>query len=404
MKNSFSLPNGAELSNVTIVYAESPLNCSVGSLTGKTVGEDIGSLLLGENTAYDFDRQTALRLRDLLKKICNAELPLICASAREGVGGAIVIATDPLQYSPRAYEISERDGDLVICGGSYGATWHAIDAIEEALCAGRGIAMGKGSYPIRCVACMGDSITRGSQALPDGNGFGSPDGLAASFGGKATSHYFEQYLSYPANLARTLWKDYAVFNYGQGNSTMRRFESCVQFYYHDTAKFASALEASSREGHAFDDVFIMLGTNDSGREGGAKEWGDEQKADFVNEAERLLKAVLQSSPNARFVLMNVPHRCNCHKPSESDSVVRATQRETVQILAEKGYPITHYDMAAYTTAHMGNGSGTTLEEELAIHADYYNIRTDTGKPDTTHPNYRGYHSISLAVQSILEGK
>ena len=39
--------------------------------------------------------------------------------------------------------------------------------------------------------------------------------------------------------------------------------------------------------------------------------------------------------------------------------------------------------------------------ELKAHEDYYNIKTDTGTPDTTHPNYRGYGKIAEGMEDLL---
>ena len=403
------LIGGVDISAYSIVYGAPSVSRCVGSLTGKTVAEDIGDILLGENTAYDFDRQSAARFAALVHSFCGVELPLVCeceASTEKKV--LVGRACGDLELSPTAYVCNHKGNEYRIMGGSFGATWHAMDAIEKYFAesntetvdlADAGVI--SGTYPLRRVACLGDSITRGSQALPDGNGFGAPDGRAASYGPLATSHYFEQYLSYPANLARALWKEYLVFNFGQGNATMRYFEDWKQFYYHGTGKFASCLAMSDREDFAFDAVIVMLGTNDSGRAGGAKLWGDTEKSDYTREAEALLQRILAGSPKARFALMNVPHRCNSHKVSESDDIVRAVQKKTVETLADKGYDICLYDMYAYSCDHMGVGHGTTLEEELVAHADYYNIRTDTGKPDTTHPNFRGYYTISRGVRELL---
>lgn len=408
------LINGIEIKAYQIVYGDTPLNAKIGSGTGNTIGEDIGRFLLGDHCGYDFDRQSACRLRDIINDACGCELKMISSAEADARSAHSIFVGRTEMAQEQAYNaftcklVGE---DYVVCGGSYGATWHAIDQIEAYLNTAEecvdlaNVGDLSGTCIIKTVACLGDSITRGSQSLPDGNGFGAPDGYAASFGPVATSHYFEQYLSYPANLQRTLWKDWLIFNFGQGLATMR---NCLdvdgnpwKFYYHGTQKYASCLAKSNEEGFSFDAVLIMLGTNDSGKEGGAKNWTEQQKADYQNEAEKLLDEISVGSPNAKFALMNVPHRCDSHKPSEGDAAIRALQKETAAALKAKGYDICHFDMNAYTSANMGSGHGDTKEAEIEAHADFYNIRTETGKPDTTHPNYRGYHRISQGVRGLL---
>ena len=174
------------------------------------------------------------------------------------------------------------------------------------------------------------------------------------------------------------------------------------FYYHGTQKFANCLKNATEQKLSYDAVIIMLGTNDSGKENGAKTWEDHQKEDYINEAESLMQAIMEHSPDARFVLMNVPHRCDTHKPSEGDAAIRVLQSEAVDRLSKKGYRISLFDMHEYTLRAMGNGHGDTAEGEIEAHADYYNIRTETGKPDRTHPNYRGYNRIAEGVRAMLE--
>ena len=208
-------------------------------------------------------------------------------------------------------------------------------------------------------------------------------------------------MSYPANLQRKLWKEYLIFNFGRGFASMRKLDNEGPVHYRETAQCEKCLSYSNRSDFAFDAVLIMLGTNDSGRDGGAKTWGEEQRADYFNEAKRLIDEVKAGSPNARFAIMTMPHGCDCHKPSENAAAVRTLQRNTVSTLRRAGYDISCFDMGAYTAEHMGNGHGATKEEEIEIHADHYNIRTETGKPDTTHPNYRGYASIARGVEGLV---
>lgn len=404
--------NGRPLASLRIVYAESPLASSVGSQTGRTVGEDIGTFLQGENRACDFDFQSARRLAECMEALTGRALEMVSSSdvqlkAGDILVGSVGLLTPPADERDYFCRMDDSGDYLAVSGGSFGATWHAIDALCKALeNAADGSDLSdllpiEGRAPLKTVACLGDSITRGSQALPDGNGFGTPDGLAASFGGTATSIYFEQFLSYPANLQRKLWKEYLIFNFGRGFASMRKLNGEGPVYYRETAQCEKCLAYSNRSDFSFDVVLIMLGTNDSGRDGGAGNWCEEQNEDYFNEAKRLIDDVRKGSPNARFGIMTMPHVCDCHKPSENAAAVRTLQRHAVTTLRGVGYDISCFDMGAYTAEHMGNGHGTTKEEELEIHADYYNIRTETGKPDTTHPNYRGYASIARGVEGLV---
>ena len=229
--------NKLPLSSCRIVYGASPIKGSVGSLTGNTVEQDIGRFMQGENRACEFDKQCAEELGRNVAELFGVSLETVCVDdtdLRDGdilVGkvGAVAAPTDERAYVCDTVQV-EAGSCFSIVGGSYGATWHAIAALCEYWKAGEvtDLAHGMpktGLAPLKTVACLGDSITRGSQALPDANGFGTPDGLAASFGGAATSIYFEQFLSYPANLQRSLWKDYLIFNFGRGFSSMRKL--CV---------------------------------------------------------------------------------------------------------------------------------------------------------------------------------
>ena len=407
--------NGKPLASLRIVYGASPLTRSVGSQTGKTVGEDIGRFLQGENRACDFDLQSARRLAECVETL-TGEMPVLLSSLdteiQDGdilVGnvGSVELPADERDYLCCVDDASRR---LWVYGGSFGATWHAVCALCKVLeCIPDGGELSsvlpiEGRAPLRTVACLGDSITRGSQSLPDGNGFGTPDGLTASFGGAATSIYFEQYMSYPSNLQRALWKEYLVFNFGRGLATMRDLNpdpATGPFYYQRTPAYVKCKSYSDRSDFSFDAVLIMLGTNDSGRDGGAKTWGAEQRADYCNEARSLIASISAGSPEARFVLMTVPHNCDSHKISENNLVLRALQRECVKMLRQEGFDLSCYDMGAYSADHLGNGHGDTKEAEIEAHADFYNIRTETGKPDTTHPNYLGYATIAKGMEPLL---
>lgn len=399
------------------------------------------------------------------------------------------------EVEPEIQYKEEYTTQYVICGGSYGATWHAIDAIEayfnnpvvnvpeddesaeidlsnvpkedtttepeldgeepeeepavDLANAGRIY----DAYDFKAVACIGDSITRGSQGFPDQNGYGDKTGFAQTIAGKATATYLEKFLSWPVTVQRELWKDYLVCNYGQGYSTLmdHQKENSTDpggpYYYNDIQKFTNLLSESNREDFDFDMVLIMLGTNDANRamngdgKYGTDDWSPASKLEFITELENLLVKISKGSPNAKFVFMNAPHRCdggvekldgdyvdiasekgsNLQNKKKADAAMRELQKLAAQKMLEKGYDMYCYDMGRFTQENLvteGHHCLTTEEAEdmtsqeiraaeLKAHEEYYNILTDTGKPDATHPNHNGYGKIAEAmvglVQHLLSG-
>lgn len=461
--------------------------------------------LLGENRECEFDYESALRLQALIKELYGYELPVVKdtdANAESRyeilVGNTNRQATlnmigrqyletpqnlyldefvcdfnvnrhvETVEKKDEAGEVmKDEEGNViteqvvtyvkttqyVICGGSYGATWHAIDQIENYLKNPpvdtpqpvsdsdsdspaplvvdiKNAGDLSGAYDFKAVACLGDSITRGSQSVPDANVFGTATGFAQSVAGSALSRYLELFLSYPANLQRMLWKDYLICNYGQGNCTMTdpkpdEFPDGGPYYYNDfgsnnNTKFALCLSYSNREDFEFDAVLIMLGTNDAGQHSGTHKWSSALKDEYMDEAKNLIKQIKEGSPNAKFVMMNAPHRCDGDLALEKDTAMRKLQTATSQWLKNQGYDVYCYNMGLYTIENLSaegaccqmpedadEMSETELaaylkEQELAAHQDYYNILTDSGTPDTTHPNFRGYNKIAEGMVSLLD--
>lgn len=411
------LLNGVNVSSYKIVYAQSPLDKSVGSLTGKTVRGDIGDMLQGSETECDFDYQSAVRLQKLIKELYGYELAvvkdtdatvrskyeIVVGETNRTILGKVFSLTDEKYvacfdtYTPSQY---------VICGGSWGATWHAIDALESYLKAHKNDAVVdlkaagdlSGSYDLKAVACVGDSITRGSQSVPDANGYGNASGLAASWGTEAKIIYFEQYFSYPAVVQRELWKDYLVYNYGVGGTTMRNYGNSA--YYQSTSKWQACLNQSNRSDFSFDLVLIMLGTNDIGQMGSS--WSATARADFLKETKSMCDQLLAGSPQAKFVYMNAPHICNISTQNSLAKAMREGQAQVVETLKTDGYDIALYDMNQYCIANMGTGCASSQDAEYTAHSDYYNINTDTGTPDPLHPNYRGYGKIAEGMVDLLK--
>ncbi len=430
------LLGGVNISSYRIVYGASPLTRKLGSNTGSTIAADILTYMQGTNKNCKFDYESAVRLQTLIKDRFGYELDIVDSSKVSSSISKYEIlvgeVTNRVSYirttqglKDEAYvctfntAVANLPNHYVIAGGSYGATWHAIDELEAYFDA----ELGKdpsavvdiknagdlsGTYQFKTVACLGDSITRGSQALPNGD-YGT---YGDRFGYTALNQYLENYLSYPATLQRELWKDYLVYNYGQGWSTMLDTTpgspDSGPYYYNDTGKFKECVARSNEANFEFDLVLIMLGTNDAGY----FTWDTNNSTRFYNEAENLITKIQAGSPNAKFVMMNAPHRCDGNAPLSKDVNTRAMQKETATKLKAAGYDVYHYDMNAYTIENLSetNGTcGTTSKDELNAHDHYYNIRVERPSAlDTTHPNYRGYGKLAegmkVLVEHMLDGK
>ena len=133
----------------------------------------------------------------------------------------------------------------------------------------------------------------------------------------------------------------------------------------------------------------------------ARNWDADTIAEFNAEAINLIDKVKEGSPNAKFVLMNAPHRCDGDSENLGDTMMREMQMNLALDLKGAGYNVYHYDMEAFNIENMGTGCGDNKTDELKAHEDYYNILTDTGSPDTTHPNYRGYGKIAEGMADLL---
>ena len=414
--NKISL-GGVDIWNYRIVYAQSEIDRKVGSLTGKTIRGDIGAFLQGENAACDFDYQTAMRLRDVIAAYSGILLDVIedTESVQNNQYEILVGNTnraesntsDVLSLGVDEFICKASGTKYVVAGGAYGTTWHAVDSLENYLAEANGTETEignvdlSGAYLLKKVACCGDSITRGSQALPDGD-FATSASLTRQYGGAATNIYLEQYLSYPSVLGRENWKDCVVYNFGHGGATMLDLNetSGWSYYYRGVQKYANCLELSNSDNFAFDFVFIMLGTNDGSVLG---DWNESRCAEYLAEARTILDEILVGSPDAAFILMNVPHVAN--GDGGVRTTVREVQRETAQTLKNEGYNLYHYDMGMYTMENLTSDASkesTDKATEHEIHKDYYNLVNEANNPDVLHPTYLGYGKIAEGVDTILE--
>ena len=401
--------DGVDVGEYKIVYAHSPLENKVGSQTGKTVGEDLAEYLQGENKAMDFDYQTAVRLQTLIKDKTGKTLELQKDSESAQWGEReILVGLTTRTASKNAvtnmkmddFACKMVDTRYVVCGDAYGTTWHAVDALEKKLNEAQGsldlsASDLSGSYAMKKVACLGDSITRGSQALADNLGNAT---VTKSWGASATGVYFEQYLGYPCVMQREMWQDYRVFNFGMGQRTMV-LTTGDNYRYRDCAKYTECKNYSDRDDVEFDLVLVMLGTNDSGRlnlETWSQTWIDK----YIDETAFLYDSIAAGSPDAQFVLLNVPHRCDGDAPLKRDTEVRRVQALTVDTLAGRGYNIHLYDMEKFTIENLTSDVSSEGISEVEIHKDYYNLKD--GANDKTHPSYLGYGKIAEGMQELAE--
>ncbi len=470
--------NGVSISEYKIVYAQSSIYKNYSSRTGKTLFGDLGNAkiaiseqvngspaLSGEymeygdtlmGARYDYDCQTAIRLRDLI----YAEYGVMLEVVPDYSIGADATVTDDDVITPETnYEIligatnrtksqsvtiaslgadefvfNIDDTKVVIAGGSFGATWHAIDKLE-AIFTDAGFTAPNynlktagdlsDSHKLQKIACIGDSITFGSQGLPNGlNATGGLDGAAMKFGTAAVDIYFRDYLSYPANLQRGIWKDAVVYNYGRGNSTLGNYGDAN--YYASTAEWATCKADVDSDDVAFDLVFFMHGTNDASKAGGAATWSSDQKDHFKEELVRMMDYIRNDSANVQFVFNNVPHlfdgtntvtnAISSDRKEHNEAALRIIQKEVVADLDAAGYTVYYYDMNSYTKDHLVDGTcthegycetGESLAAafdsrgEQAAHGNYYNIHTTYITNEGTHPNFRGYNKMSEGVLEVV---
>ena len=338
--------NGKALSDYTIVYAKSEYDALSVNLKVKITEEN------------DFDRLTAERLAALFYEKFGVK-PEVRQDAQNAEADAEILIGKTnrglydTELSVDSYQFELREGRLVICGGAYGTTWHAVDAMEKWIAkkdqSGATSAdftsadSLNGTYHLNAVACIGDSITAG---------------FAAS----------DPILSYPACMQRVLWRDYLVFNYGVSATTMR---DDINPYRRTTA-WQNLLQNPIQ----YDLVLIMLGTNDSGRDA---EWSQNDDYNYQSNFQTLVRQVEKHSPQAQYVLMNCP---TCFTPGTtygSEHMLKL-QKETAKWLYEQGVAISFFNMNQYTAKEMGSSLF----------------------PDTIHPSDAGYAKMGQEVAALSE--
>lgn len=356
---------GANISAYTIVYAP--------AYSAEFVGEF--EEFLGEE--YEHNLTVATELAELLSETLGITLAVKADSEAETAREILIGATNRAASAAvtasadDAYTLSVVGEKLVLAGGSDGAVYHALDAIETALtkATAKDLAWNAGEIlsgkaPLRRIACLGDSITEGS------------------IGGHVTPE-----LAYPAALQRLFWQDAIVYNYGLGGTTMMRTSKNP---YMSSQQYADCLANPEK----YDLILIMLGTNDAKvafdaltaanngvkpdtAEERASAWTSELDAEYRASLASMMAALKAHSPEARFAFMNCPVKYT--PDGYGDVYMHEVQENAVTEIYADGYDITLYDMYAYTCE--------TLTQD--------NFR------DGLHPNYAGYAVIAEGVLELV---
>ena len=301
--------NGLDISNYSLIYAE----C------------EIADLLAAVGPQYDYNKVTATRLSDLIFERFGVRLEPKCDTQTSAGQYEILVGKTNREQS-NTYQIATlpiddylvklKDDKLVICGGANGTTYHAIDAFENWF--GSIVADNlynltdsvslSGSYHLKRIACIGDSITAGSTATD------------------------RAVYSYPAYLGRMYWQEGIVYQYGRSSKTMR---DDLADSYMATDEWAACLANKEK----YDAVLIMLGTNDSARD---KDWSSADDAAFKSSCRTLCSKLKEHSPNVELVIMNCPVNFKGDSRNFGSLQVRNLQSLMVDELKQDGYKIQRY--------------------------------------------------------------
>jgi len=308
---------------------------------------------------HDFNRETAERLSNLIFEVTGIRLSAVEDQGSKEVANEILIGNTNRTKAVTALNLGNLSSDdyvidvegtkLVICGGEYGTTWHALDYLETFLAgllaekktdyAFASDFSYKGNYHLVRVGCIGDSITQGNNISPT-------------------------ILTYPAHLARYLWKDALVTNLGSSGSTMR--DDLAAYTGRDVYQTALKIAAET------DLFFIMLGTNDSFYD---SSWSSADSEKFNEDCLDIVKSLWEKNDNLQFVLANCPMYFGTG--GWASATVRLLQKALVPTLNDAGYPTTFFDMHA-----------ATLQMR-----EYFT--------DQLHPNKEGYMMMGEIVANAI---
>lgn len=307
---------------------------------------------------YEHNLITAEEVQDLISSTFGVSLSIVADTTPETEYEILIGATNRTESSSFTAEKDNQYGvrvvgkKLIVKGGSDGACYHAVSAIQKELAAttvadvawadGFMIA---GEAKMKRIACVGDSLTEGS------------------IGGHVTPE-----LAYPAALGRLLWYDYNVYNYGLGGTTMIGSSANP---YMSSQQYADCIGS----GMTYDVILVMLGTNDSKVIG--ETWTDAANTEFMTASMTLFTSLKEKSPNAKFAFMNCPLKFTT--AGYGNAYMLPVQKEAATRLVAAGIDVTHYDMRAYTTA----------------------VLTSDNFRDGLHPDYAGYAKIAEGTEALV---
>ena len=348
-----------DLSSYTIVYAESEL-------------ADEAAANPTYYPVWDFNKETAERLSDLIYEVAGIRLSIACDVNTEETENEILIGETDRSVSKslslnliatEKYKICVSGSKLVICGGREGSTWHAIDYLEtlfESELTARNATYVfasdmtyEGKYEFIRIGCIGDSITQG-------------------IGVDSVKH------AYPAQLERWLWKDAIVYNFGNSGKTMR---DAIPNWFHESYMSTGTYENALMRASNIDIFTVMLGTNDSNRvwQNGTA-WKDEDTANFKSSCEKLFLSLKEKNSAVEFVIMNCPAYFG--NQSFGSAKVRSIQSELVDEMNAKGYKTSFFDMYTVTKPFGDNISKYC--------------------PDALHPNAEGHTIMAQALAAKID--
>ncbi len=341
---------GNDIKDYKIVYAKSPYEAQA---TNAATSQYF--------PVYDFDKETADRLAKLIFDLSGISLTVVKDTDTEISDKEILVGNTnrtevnavlkPNVIKTDKYAIRTIGTSLVICGGEYGTTWHAIDYLEKLFkdtladykteIAFDNDYTYEGTHHLIQIGCIGDSITAG---------------VGASNGN----------FNYVSQLGRYLWKDAMVQNYGNSGKTMR---NDLNDAYNKTAEYKRALTLAPRT-----DIFtVMLGTNDSNRD---RQWNSNSTEQYNESCMLLFEALKAKNKKLNFVLANCPAYFG--GDGFGSTLVRSLQQKLVPTLNDAGYPTTHFDM--------------------------HNVTKNLSRcfPDSLHPNDEGHMIMAEAFAEHLQ--
>ena len=351
--------NGVDLAEYTIVWAESEY----------VLYQKLYSKYLPEK---DMNEETAERLQEFFRNTCGVELDVISDGDKNQYQYEIHVGAVTRNELFRTLGLGRQKEDnyrialgadgLIICGGAYGTTWHAVADFEEQV-KDQISKNGKvsfengfdhsGEHHMIKIGMVGDSITQGSGSSTKDRGV----------------------LAYPNQIGRLLWKDCLVYNYGQAGRTMREDHG-------DSYMACSTYQEALTGARQMDIMTIMLGTNDGDRfmaQNG--QWTEADDAQFLASCEKLVKSFYDRNNELKFFLFKSP---TCFR-KDSDYVA--------------GLPDVHEaQQAAYDSL-------STKYTMLGL-LDVGELTADMSKyfSDGLHPNDPGHKLMAERIAEYLQGE